>query len=697
MFDDLDFENGKLIKNKSGNDFFADKPISEVNSQKSELDSEVTQELHARLMGFYRQELDRQAQNRYEMAIDEDYYDNIQWDDESAAILRQRGQAPLVYNVISTSVRWVLGTERQAKSDYKILPRRKEESDAAEKKTSLMKYLSDVNRLPFARARAFKDAVVTGLGWLEVGIQDETDNDEMIYSRYESWRNLLWDSAAIESDLSDARYMFRVKWVDIDAAKAMFPNREAQLEAAAQESNRYASISSTDANGDIPMDYPEYSLEEQMTNRAISFNTRKRVRLIECWYKMPSQEKRITKGVFKGEIYDPNEPRHQDYIEHLAERLTYVTHCCVMTVSDMLYMTKSPYRHNKYPFVPLWGYKRGRDGLPYGMVRGLRDIQDDINKRAAKAQYILATNKIIADEDAFGDLEQTRAEAARPDGIILKKRGSDAQLNVDRALADAHLQLMNQGIQMIQMTGGVTDELLARKTNAISGVAIKQRQEQGSLVTSLFFENLLFANQLQGEMWLSLIEQFMVEEKQFRITGSNKVSDFVSINTGLPQDDITQTKADFIVSEIDYRASVRQAQADQLVDLMGKLAPYNPQIAIVMMDLVIDNMDINNKDEVLKRVRQVTGMRDPAQEEPTPEELQAQEAEAQAQAEAQQYQQQIADANLRKLNAEAALKEAEAQVERLTAREKAVNVSVPLAQDSVVAGAADDLLNQTNQ
>ena len=51
--------------------------------------------------------MDRQTQNRYEMAIDEDYYDNIQWDDESAAILRQRGQAPLVYNVISTSVRWV--------------------------------------------------------------------------------------------------------------------------------------------------------------------------------------------------------------------------------------------------------------------------------------------------------------------------------------------------------------------------------------------------------------------------------------------------------------------------------------------------------------------------------------------------------------------------------------------------------------
>ena len=45
MFDNLDFEKSKLIKNKSGNDFFADKPMSEVNSQKSELDNEVAQDI----------------------------------------------------------------------------------------------------------------------------------------------------------------------------------------------------------------------------------------------------------------------------------------------------------------------------------------------------------------------------------------------------------------------------------------------------------------------------------------------------------------------------------------------------------------------------------------------------------------------------------------------------------------------------
>lgn len=34
MFDNVDFENSKLIKNKSGNDFFADKPMAEVDSKK---------------------------------------------------------------------------------------------------------------------------------------------------------------------------------------------------------------------------------------------------------------------------------------------------------------------------------------------------------------------------------------------------------------------------------------------------------------------------------------------------------------------------------------------------------------------------------------------------------------------------------------------------------------------------------------
>ena len=174
----------------------------QVGSKKRHpLDSDKMEAQRRKLMALYEDELDRQSENRHDQAIDEDFYDNIQWREEDARVLKDRGQVPLVYNVISSSVNWVLGTEKRGRSDYKILPRRKDASKPAERKTQLMKYLSDVNRTPFHRSRAFEDAVKVGLGWMESGVQDE-DDGEPVYNRYESWRNILWDSACTEKDLS---------------------------------------------------------------------------------------------------------------------------------------------------------------------------------------------------------------------------------------------------------------------------------------------------------------------------------------------------------------------------------------------------------------------------------------------------------------------------------------------------------------
>ena len=55
------------------------------------LDSHDSIELHSRLLSYYRQELDRQSENRFQMAVDEDYYDNIQWSEEEAAQLKTVG------------------------------------------------------------------------------------------------------------------------------------------------------------------------------------------------------------------------------------------------------------------------------------------------------------------------------------------------------------------------------------------------------------------------------------------------------------------------------------------------------------------------------------------------------------------------------------------------------------------------------
>jgi hypothetical protein len=642
----------KGLASRVGQDYEGE--YAEVEAASNPLDDEEHHRLHGKLLGYYQRELDRQNDNRIQMAIDEDYYDNDQWSQADAEELKDRGQAPICYNVITQSINWVIGSEKRGRSDFKVLPRGKEDAKPAQKKTQLMKYLSDVNRTPFNRSRSFEDAVKVGLGWIESGVT-ERDNGEPIYNRYESWRNMLWDSASTEFDLSDARYVIRIKWVDLDVAIAMFPERAEMLERSASTSERYG----TDlANGDEIMDFAEDEMDSLGRGMSDHSVERRRVRMIEVWFRKPERVQKIVAGQRQGEEFDPQDQNHQDLVQGgesvVAERMMMSMNLCIMTTSGMCYNGRSPYKHNKFPFIPVWGYRRGRDNMPYGMIRAMRDIQDDVNKRASKALFILSANKVIMEEGAVADMGEFLDEVSRPDGVIIKRQGKTLEINTDRELAPAHLDIMSQSINMIQSVSGVTDEQMGKTTNAKSGVAIQARQDQGSKSTSKLFDNLRYAFQCDGEITLSLCEQYFTEQKQFRITNQRGTPDFIDINDGLPENNITRTQADFIISDSEWRASLRQAQAQQLAEMMPSLPP---EVQLVLLDLLIEELDLPNGEEMVKRIRQITGMRDPDATEPTPEEVQAE----QAQAEAQKQQQIMAAAQLRNLNAKSIKDETAAQ------------------------------------
>lgn len=624
-----------------------------------ELDHPDMVNRYARLLGIFQDELARQADNRQQQAKDADFYDGIQWREQDAAALRERGQVPLVYNVIATSINWILGSEARGRTDWKILPRRKEAGKAAERKTQLMKYLSDVNRTPFNRSRAFADCVKVGVGWMEEGLQQPEDG-EPVYDRYESWRNILWDSACTEDDISDARYVFRFKWVDLDVAEAMFPDRAGLLRLCARAANDWE----IDDYGDDASDSQERLNETSHYRNAVTTFKRERVRIIEAWHKVTEEVEKMRGGDFNGEIFNPDDPAPGHLADIDAQRAYPVTvpramrmRVSIFCVGGMLWDGPSPYRHNSFPFTPIWCYRRDRDNLPYGVIRNLRDMQEDINKRASKALHIISTNKTIMEAGAVDDIDEYREEIARPDAVIVTNPGKKLEINADRELAPAHLEMMSRSIGMIQQISGVTDENLGRQTNASSGKAITARQEQGGLATTLIFDNLRFSVQVHGEKLLSAIEQFYSEEKQFRITNMRNSPEYITINDGDPDNDIIRTKADFVIGEEDWRNTIRQAQTEELFGLLQQLAPVAPQLALVMMDILVEGMDIASREELVKRIRQVTGMRDPDAEEPTPEEIAAEKAK-QAQAELQQRAQLAAIA---KDEADAALKQSNAQ------------------------------------
>lgn len=611
------------------------------------LDSPTANALQRQLLGLYLTELEIQGPNREQMHADEEVYDNIQWDSSEEQAIREFGMVPMVANVVATTINWVLGSEKRMRTDYKILPRRKAEGAQAQRKTDYMKFVSDANFSPWAWSAAFAESVKSGIGFMEDAIQD--GEGDPILCRQESWRNLVWDSAA-EMDLRNGRFMFRPKWLDLDVAISIFPHRRAQLVASSIGND--AGALGTDGFGDLAMD----SREEQITWGGMPASQdatydRPRVRVIEAWFRKPTTAKVMVRGekpggAFIGEIYDPMSRGHWNELNSgqaiVADRVVNRTFVAHMTAEDLLHVQESPYRHNQFPFTPIWCYRRGATGQPYGMVRGLRTLQEDINRRLMKALAILSSNKTIMDAGALGQnmtLEEYADEITRPNAIIVKEPGTNLEFNVDRGMEASHLAIMSQSIGMVQSVSGVTDENLGRSTNATSGIAIGRRQDQGSLATAIIFDNLRLSKMKSGELQLSLVEQFVDEEREFRVVTGRGVADFHAINTVDPEtgevfweDDITATKADFIISEQAWAASMRQAQVTELMELMtalGQISPQAAQVAVATLDLVVETMDIPNRDEVVKRIREITGMRDPDATELTPEE-EAKQKKAQA-------------------------------------------------------------------
>ncbi|CAN7343339.1 hypothetical protein LJR074_001959 [Acidovorax sp. LjRoot74] len=643
------------------------------------LDSDEARAEHRRLLEWYYYEKEKQAPNRLEMAIDHDFYDNIQWNAEDKAEVEGRGQAALVYNEVAPMVDWLIGTERRSRVDWNVLPRTEDDVELAAVKKDVLKYVSDINRVPFQRSRAFSDSIKGGIGWLDDGARDDPTKD-ILYSKTEDWRNVIHDSDAYELDLSDGRYIFRWRWVDVDIAVMMFPDRRDQILRAVQEHSRHGFITFQDDELTIEGTDPLQGLARTGSIQSGFGGTtvgakRNKVRLIEAQYRKPVKVKVISDGPHKGAVFDERDMALVDSVKlrggSIIDRVMMRLHVAVFTETDMLAMGPSFYRHNNFSLTPVWCYRRNRDRMPYGTIRRVRDVQQDLNKRASKALHMLNTNQIIADEGAVADWDVASEEVSRPDGRIIKKPGKHFEIHRDSEGATGQVQMMTLQAQSIQKSAGVAQENMGRQTNAVSGEAIKARQLQGSVVTTEPFDNLRLATQLQGEKQLSLTEQFYTEAKVIRLTGHKGKLRWVKVNQPEPQadgsvrwiNDITSSAADFQVSEQDYAGTLRQVMFDSLNNIAGRVTP---DVAMRLLTMAYEFSDLPNKDEIADQFRKLTGERDPDKE-MSPEEEQAAMEQQRQQAEAMEMQRQTAmaaldeqRAKIREINAKASKLEADA-------------------------------------
>jgi len=655
--------------------------------QVDKLDSDKYQERFKDLLRYRRQARIAHASNREQMAIDEDYYDGIQLDAEDLAVLDERGQPANYFNVTKNTLNYLLGVEKASRIDYSIKPRKKMDASGAKAKNKVIKYVEDVNHGEYARSAAFADAVKAGVGWLEEGVRSDED-EEPLYCRHEDWRNMWFDNLGREPDMSDWRYVLREKWVDLDVATNMFPERKEVLEVLASGVNSLYPYLPDDVV--IQDNASEFDVEadfDALLGGAYD-GLRERIKLCEMWYRVPQQVRIIQMrgddtpyGALHGSIFRPEDEAHRYLVQGryatLYDAKKMVVRCAMWAGATYLQDVLTPYNHNRFPFIPIFCYRFKRDGMPYGVIRDIRSPQDDLNKRRNKSLFMLTASKVIMEDGAVNNPAAFLDEFNRPDCLAIVNKGamsSGAIKIIDNmVLSKEHLEMARDSERFIHNITGVQAEMQGQSQRDLSGKAINALHNQGSMTAGPIFDNYYYAFQLAGEIRLSNIEQYYDQQKEFRITGDQRVDEFMEINkrnpeTGEIENSILRSKADFIVGKQDYRETMRIAARDMMSEMITKMPP---EVGLKLLDMVVDLYDdLNGKDEIVARIRQINGQSAP-DDEMSPEEKAAKQQAMQAKqaemAKVKGIQDEMLQLTMREKEATIAVKEADAQAKQTKA------------------------------
>ena len=649
---------------------------------------------HQRLLSLYDREVSRQNKSRAQRALDMDFYHSKQFSDKELQELKDRGQPALVYNDIKPSMLWILGTERRNRTDWNVNPRSADDVAAAEIKTKLLKWLDDTNNARWERSRAFADQVLSGEGWTEIYAENDEYGDVRLRLRHQHWRNILVDFQSRRPDMDDANHLFRTQVLSLDDVKGIFPKHNGNLDAEAQDPESLVREDQGAYNTENARSYDDSGSGGAgilNLDTMVYAGSEKAIRVMECWYRKTEKVQVIRgEGALDRVTYDSKNQQHVQAVTlgqyELREAIRRQMYLAIFTRQTMLWHGKSPYAHNRFPFVRRTVFQDDKTGEPYGLVRDLRDPQSDLNKRRNKALYLLSTRRIIMDKNSVDNINELVEEAARPDSIIQKKQGSQLEILENAQIASGHIDLANQNSAYIRQISGVTGENQGLPSNATSGIAIQARAEQGTVITTVPFDQHTAAHQLEGELMLSLIEQFLDEPMQIRITGEEGKQSFLDVNKS-PESDITRTKSDFVVSEKDYRATIRMAMSEQMMQLTSTLAQISPQAALAGLEMALELADIPNHKQFLARFRKAAGMPDPS--DPKAAETQEQMAATQAQMQQEQHQTQQQIQQLQ-------IDEARAKVNEIAARTAKILADTEQAQANVVTGKVSALESSLN-
>jgi hypothetical protein len=569
---------------------------------------------------------------RHTADMEADYADGNQLSTDLLRRLAESGIPPAKENIIGPAIAAVCGFEAKTRTDWRVTPDGEPGGqDVADALNYRLNQAERHSKADAALSEAFKPACAVGIGWVEVS--RASNSLEFPYKcRYIHRNEIWWDMKAIEADLSDARWLYRRRWLSRSRAARMFREHADLImkgvdkwisEFAAQEfeggqSTGLKAAAAAERAWTVQED--AYYNEENQT-----------VCITELWYRRWVTMVILKMNDGRAVKYDPADPLHQAALSlgrgRLIEELIPVVRRSYWMGPHCLFDGPSPYPHAHFPYVRVMGFKEDMTGIVFGLVRDMIFPQDNLNSTIAKLRWGMSAVETTRTKGALSMSDQQfRQMSSRVDADFVLdaehfaqnpnakfERKRDFQLNAQ------HFQMMQDARGAAARVSGVTASFQGQVGTARSGVQEQTQVEQSQVSLADLLDNFKASRAQVGELLLALIiEDIGKQETTIVIEGDvineprtvvlNAAEVDPATNITILSNDVMRTRLKVAMEDVPTSSSFRAQQLNALSEAV-KSSP--PEVQQVVMPFMIDLMDLPRKKEVVQAIRDAKGQADP--------------------------------------------------------------------------------------
>jgi hypothetical protein len=394
---------------------------------------------------------------------------------------------------------------------------------------------------------ATENAAVDGIGGVEMLLIKGDKDDKDIGFALVKTDSFFYDVRSYDHDFADARFMGQGKWLDIEDAMLLAPDEET--------ANQMKTLMEGDG--------ADLTSNPERERRWFDVDSRhKRLRVVDIWYKSGKGWKwclftgsmKIDEG--KGYFYNEKGDMICKYIMFSS----FVDH----------------------------------DGDRYGFVRNLRSSQDEINQRRSKGLHELVSRRIKAEDGAFADIEVTRREAIRPDGVVIYNKGFEMEFDDAARITniEGQIKFLEDAKNEIE-NFGPSPALIGQGLEYKSGRAINLLQQAGIAELGPFVIGIKnWKLRLYRAIW-NAVQRYWTAERYIRVTDDAGLAQLVQVNGvgvdeyGLPRlvNSIGTLDVNFSLDEGPDEVNMMGDAYDTLVALTAQGANIPPQILLELAPL----------------------------------------------------------------------------------------------------------------